>query len=472
MAEERLNVVWIITDEQRTDSLGCYGSPWARSPHLDDVANAGVRFENCIVQSPVCVPSRTCMMTGRYAHSYGVLECLHRELPNETPLTQPFVDAGYQVAGFGKFHCVDPRNPFPIHGPEIPGPDGLGHGGPAASPLCLAEPYKPEEYDVVNMPFKNEWGPQALIVGGRYPLPSDQNEPALLAARCEQFLQNEVHAPFFLRASIAAPHTPVLPAVPFYGATNPDAIDLPDYDDAGGRPECCRYDREVLGKMYDFGPLSADQRRRARADYYDLCTEVDAAVGRILGALDTAGLRENTLVVFTSDHGNMLGEHGLMQKETFYEQSVRVPLLFSCPGRLPEDAVIGEPVETIDIMPTMLSMAGLDIPGNVHGVDLTSALQSREADPDRITFSEIDLSLSDLSGLTPNAGHRVMARTNSWKLVYNWTDGGFGEDAVLYDLANDPGEMVNLYGDERHSGVARELKSAIVEWQRDGTPAQ
>jgi len=105
-------------------------------------------------------------------------------------------------------------------------------------------------------------------------------------------------------------------------------------------------------------------------------------------------------------------------------------------------------------------------------VDLTSALQSREADPNRITFSEIDLSLSDLSGLTPNAGHRVMARTNDWKLVYNWTDGGFGEDAVLYDLANDPGEMVNLYGDERHSGITRELRSAIVEWQRDGTPAQ
>jgi arylsulfatase len=470
MAEEQLNVLWIITDEQRTDSLGCYGSPWARSPHLDGVARAGVRFENAIVQSPVCVPSRTCMMTGRYAHAFGVLECQHRELPDETPLTEPFVDAGYQVAGFGKYHCVDPRNPFPIHGPDLPGPDLLGHGGPAADPLCLVEPYKPEDHDVVFMPFKNEWGPQTLIVGGRYPLPSDQNEPALVAAQCEQLFE-QVQAPFFLRASIAAPHTPVLPSRGFFGVTDPDTIDLPDYDDARGRPECCRYDREVLGKLYDFGPLSPDQRRQARADYYDPCTEVDAAVGRILAALDSTGLRDNTLVVFASDHGNMLGEHGLMQKETFYEPAVRVPLIFSCPGRLPEDAVIGEPVETIDIMPTILSMAGLDTPANVHGVNLMSALQSGHADTERITFSEIDLSLSDLAALTTGASHRVMARTNSWKLVYSWTDGGFGDDAVLYDLTNDPSETVNLYGDERHADVARDLRAAIVEWQQDDTAA-
>ena len=472
MAEERLNVVWIITDEQRTDSLGCYGSPWARSPYLDDVARTGVRFENCIVQSPVCVPSRTSMMTGRYAHSYGVLECCHRELPNETPLTQLFVEAGYQVSGFGKYHCVDPRNPFPIQGPALPGPDGLGHGGPAASPLNLAEPHNPEKHDVVFMPFKNDWGPQTLIVGGRYPQPADQNEPALLAAQCERFFEEEAHPPFFLRASIAAPHTPVLPAEPFFGATDPDTIDLPDYDDTRGRPECCRYDREVLSKVYDFGPLTPDQRRQARADYYDLCTEVDAAGGRILAALEATGLRDNTLVVFTSDHGNMLGEHGLMQKETFYEQSVRVPLMFSCPDRLPASGVIDEPVETIDIMPTMLAMAKLDIPANVHGVDLTSALESGKADSGRVAVSEIDLSLSELSGLTPNAGHRVMARTNDWKLVYNWTDGGFGEDAVLYDLANDPGETVNLHGEERYRRVAQELRAAIVDWQQDGTPAQ
>ena len=468
--EGRLNVLWIITDEQRTDSLGCYGSSWARSPHLDTVAGNGVRFENCIVQSPVCVPSRTCMMTGRYANSYGVLECHHRELPNEMPLTQPFIEAGYQVAGFGKYHCVDPRNPFPIHECASLGPDPLGHGGRAASPLCLADPHKPEDHDVVFVPFKNEWGPQTLIVGGRYPLPADQNEPGLLAARCEQFLHEEMQPPFFLRASIAAPHTPVLPARPFCGATDPNAVDLPDYDDARGRPECCRYDREVLGKIYDFGPLSSAQRRQVRADYYDLCTEVDAAVGRILAALEATGLRNSTLVVFSSDHGNMLGEHGLMQKETFYEPVVRVPLIFSCPTRLPEDVAIDEPVETIDIMPTMLSQAGLEIPVNVQGVDLISAMRSGQAAPDRIAFSEIDLSLSTLSGLRPNAGHRVMARTNGWKLVFNWTDGGFGEDAVLYDLANDPGETVNLDGDERCSGIGRKLQAAIVAWQEEKAP--
>ena len=117
-------------------------------------------------------------------------------------------------------------------------------------------------------------------------------------------------------------------------------------------------------------------------------------------------------------------------------------------------------------------MAKLDIPANVHGVDLTSALESGKADPGRVAFSEIDLSLSELSGLTPNAGHRVMARTNDWKLVYNWIDGGFGEDAVLYDLANDPGETVNLHGEERYRRVAQELRAAIVDWQQDGTPAQ
>ena len=466
MAKEKLNVLWIITDEQRTDSLGCYGSGWANSANIDAIAAAGVRFENCIIQSPVCVPSRTCMMTGRYAHAFGMLENHHKPLPDETPLVRPFIEAGYEVAGFGKYHCVDPDNPFTIRGCE-----DRGHGGPAACPLCLAEPYKPEDQDVVFMPFKNAWGPDTLIVGGRYPLPADENEPGAVAARCEQFFserlfREELQGPFFLRASIAAPHTPVLPAEEFYGVTDPDAIDLPDYDDARGRPECCRYEREVLGKIYDFGPLSPAQRRQARANYYDLCTEVDAAVGRILVALEASGQAGNTLIVFTSDHGNMLGEHGIMQKETFYEEVVRVPLVVSCPGRLPEGTVIPEQVETVDILPTMLSLAGLEVPGNVHGVDLSSTMCLGFGDADRVTFAEIDLSISGIPELTRNASHRVMARTNDWKLVYSWTGDGFGEDAVLYDLANDPGETVNVYDDPRNADEVARLKRAVEEWQR------
>ena len=190
MAEEQLNVLWIITDEQRTDSLGCYGSPWARSPHLDGVARAGVRFENAIVQSPVCVPSRTCMMTGRYAHAFGVLECQHRELPDETPLTEPFVDAGYQVAGFGKYHCVDPRNPFPVHGPDLPGPDLLGHGGARTTlagppwqvecrdsprhPLCRPPAHAPKLVQRYPPQLRGAYNRDAL--GFSYPCPCGRRE--------------------------------------------------------------------------------------------------------------------------------------------------------------------------------------------------------------------------------------------------------------------------------------------------------
>lgn len=459
------NILWIMTDEQRMDSLGCYGSPWGRSPNVDSIAARGVRFTSCTTQSAVCVPANAALFTGRYAHACnGLLASLSTALPGEVPLTRLFKDSGYQMANIGKCDYPDVASlGFDVYD------SGPGYGASAATPNSLAAPYNPSDYDVVAVP-NHDFAPQSsvtagLIVGGRYPLPKEEAEPGLVARRCEDFFARQARPPFFVRVSIIAPHSPVLACSPFYGMTDPSAIDLPVGTEAEMRTKP-QFEQHNLGRLWCFHKLSSDQLTKARTSYYDLCIQVDDAIGMILGSLRRHGLDDNTIIVLNCDHGTLLGEHGLGEKRNFYDPVVQVPLIISWPGHLPDGRVVTDPVELFDLLPTILSLIGLEAPPNVQGCDLAPQMLGESSVPDRPTFCEVDSSNAKDYGACTS--HRAMVRHGRWKMSCSLYDAGYGEDGDLYDLDNDPQELHNLFGHPDYQAVVADLRNTIAAWQSTG----
>ena len=303
-------------------------------------------------------------------------------------------------------------------------------------------------------------GLKGVIIGGRHPWPKEEAEPGLLARRCDTFLENEVEPPFLLRASFNAPHTPVLASRPFYGMTDPAAIDLPvgTAEEMMGKPQ---FERRNLWRQWCLHKLPRAKLMQARANYYDLCLQVDDAIGIILDSLRRHGHDQNTIVAFNCDHGNLLGEHGLGQKRNFYDPVVQIPLIISWPNRLPRGQVVTDPVELLDLIPTMLRLAELEIPSNVHGRDLGPQMLGAVSVPDRPTFSEVD----STGAYGPGGSHRAMVRHGRWKLAYSLTGAGYGEDGSLYDLDADPNELHNLHSRPECAKVVATLKRRIATWQ-------
>lgn len=219
--------------------------------------------------------------------------------------------------------------------------------------------------------------------------------------------------------------------------------------------------------------LSVEQLRQARANYYDSCAEVDWAIGQILDSLDRTGLTDQTIVVFTTDHGHMLGEHGLGEKNCFYEPVVRVPCNLSAPNHLPTGTVLDDPVEQIDLLPTLLAMAGIAIPRShpqpIHGRNLMEQLQGVCAVPDRSVFSEIRYTRTCCYPefiRRQGSPHHVMVRQGCWKLTCAMQETIYGPDAALYNLQDDPGEMNNRHGDPDVSDLQANLYRQIEQWMQ------
>ena len=445
-----------MTDEQRIDSLECYGSRWGRSPNIDMIARRGITFAACTTPSPSCVPANGALFTGRFAHACNCLNPSpsNPALAGETSLVHAFSAAGYQTANLGKCDYLNRTGTgFEIldHGPS--------YGGAVASPTGLDPKYDPKDYDVITFPNEDHAPPtlRNVIIGGCHPLPKEEAEPGWVARRCATYLAKEAARPFFLRASFCAPHTPVLASRPFYGTTDPATIDLPlgTTEELKSQP---RFEQFGPGRLWCFHKLSRADAMRARANYYDLCMQVDDAVGQILRALQDHELDEQTIVVFNSDHGALLGEHGLGQKRNFYDPVIQVPFIFSWPGMLPEGRTSTDPAQLHDLLPTLMGLVGIDIPTRVQAQDLAPQLRGERSVPDRATFSEVQT-------YGPCSSHRAIVRHGQWKLGVSLYDAGYGEDGSLYDLERDPGELRNLYTDPASAPIGAELKERITAWQ-------
>jgi len=453
MTAKRPNILWLMTDEQRADSMGYEGHPWAHTPNLDRVAQAGVRFTSTYTPSPVCVSARACMLTGRAGSSIGMLNN-HHVLDPDAPgfLTWRFAAAGYQVASFGKHHYQCARQAF-----DVEGGSGLGE---RVHPFYYRVPVDKEDADVVK-----HKGPFPWLFAGRFPgQVADTPEMRNVDLALDWVRRRDPGRPFFLRLSFLAPHTPVVTPAPFDTLVDPDCIDLPI-----DRPETGQFatttHREHLVELAGTQRMTDEEIGRTRQCYYGYVACVDDIFGQLLDELRSTGELDNTIIAYVSDHGTHLGDHGFFQKQSFWEASVRVPMFFSGPGIQEREEAVTSPVNTGSLLPTLLDMVGLGVPEVVEFPSLASTLRGDVVDEPSPVFSEIDFGV----WCYRDGDRYVMIRDGDWKLALYRDPGSRGqragtEDRMLYNLADDPGEYCNLAADPAFVSVMAALVDSIDAW--------
>jgi arylsulfatase A-like enzyme len=461
---KRPNILWIILDDGRADSLGCYGRTWARTPHMDALAANGVRFETALVQNPVCVPSRLSMKSGHYPHVFGktamgrpaaVSPAYLREAREVPNLLNAWRQVGMAPVNIGKSHAY--QRDWAHLQDVTPDFDVLGR--PRSEALRARLERAGCKYPEV-VTKTHGWA-----IGGTVPLKPEEVTTGRLGAVALDTLKGLIDKdePFFLRVSFHAPHVPCL--VPESYFIDPARIDLPVPTDEELKSKP-RFEREQLHVYAGGLDLTAEQIGVARGTYYGMVALVDTQVGRLVDCLKKAGALDNTIIAINSDQGFQLGEHGLWKKRVFYDDNVKVPLVLHCPALLPRGKVIDEPVEMIDFIPTLMDLSGLDAPDSISGRSLMPLIRGQVTEWREACFGEIDHSMSMYDELRERSGRRVMVRTKEWKLVWFMDERAEDKDGALYDLKNDPGEKVNLYRQRQYAQVIDYLERLCYEWGR------
>lgn len=452
------NILWLMTDEQRADSLSYTGTPWAHTPNLDAIALSGTRFTAAYTPSPVCVSARACMLTGRYGSSIGMLNNHHRlTLDDPQFLTWTFAAHGYQVASFGKQHYNCARRAFDYEVDHVLG-DRV-HYFEYKVPVDL------EEAGVV----RYDGGQSPWLFAGRFPGTVDDTPEMHTVNQALDWLgRRDPSRPYLLRLSFNAPHTPVVTPAPFDTLIDADAIDLPlDWSDEMDFVSPTH--RDYLCDYAGTHRLTSAQIRRARQCYYGYVACIDHVFGRLLHALDALGELDNTVIAFIADHGTHLGDHGFFQKQSFWDVSARVPFFLAGPGV--GEQRIDEIVNAGSLLPTLLDHVGIDVPPQVQFPSLAGSLTGRRqvtASSSAPVFSEIDFGIWDY-----RLGDRyVMIRDGRWKLMlYRDPDdpGRYAgaEDRVLFDLEGDPQETTNLAADPAYAAIVADLVTKIDAWDSD-----
>lgn len=411
------NLLFVMADQWRSTAFGHAGSraPLLSTPVLDRLAREGVRCTRAYAANPECSPSRASVLTGRLPHQHGVVENNLMLPPSEVALPSRFREAGYATHYIGKWH---------LDGPAKPGfvpPGWRRHGFETFEGFNRGH-----TYDRFTS-FTNE-GERLDLTGF---------EPTWQTDRAIEFLRSHRARPFLCFLSFGAPHARV-------NELTPDLRDASS--DYAWRPNVPSYMRRL------------DLLQRKLLDYYALCSRLDVEIGRLLGELEALGLSEQTVVVFTSDHGDMLGSHGQMNKEYPYEEALRVPLLLRAPD-LPAH-VSEAPISGVDLMPTLSSLCGVPSPEGCAGVDVSASLRTGAEGSAREVYAAGRM--TKLEGRNPAPG-KVAWRalvTAKHKLVFD----ARGGVALLVDLEKDPYEMKNLAGERAHAAVERELSQRLTGW--------
>lgn len=455
-APPRPNVLFLMADDLNT-SLGCYGHPLVKTPNLDKLAARGVRFEKAACQFPLCGPSRNSMLTGLYPNSSGIQNngtLFRQTIPNHVSLPQAFRQSGYFAARIGKLYHYNVPNSIGTN----------GHDDPASWELELnpAGCDRLEEHPKIFSLLPGNFG--GTLSWYASPQPDDQHTDGLMAKDAEWVLERcarDKGRPFFLAVGFFRPHTPYVSpatrfadypeqAMPVVTGVKEDQADLP---------------KHALGSAKkEQDTLTDDLRRRAVQAYFASISFMDAQAGKVLDALDRLGLADNTIVVFTSDHGYHLGEHGLWQKQSLFEESARVPLLIAGPGAK-KGAVAQTPVGLIDLYPTLAELCGVQAPANLQGQSLVPILKDPGAQGRGWVLSQVvrggGFKRQGASAATGDNGKRIFGytlRTDRWRYT-EWDEGHAGKE--LYDHDHDPKELTNLADQPDHAEAQAKLAAQL-----------
>ncbi|NLF00480.1 MAG: sulfatase-like hydrolase/transferase [Anaerolineales bacterium] len=471
-SNDRPNVIFLMTDALRATALGLYGNRDVRTPHLERMADEGCFFEWTYCPNPSCVPSRCAVLTGRYPHTCRSRVNFVLLQPEERTFPEDLRDAGYQVAHSGKNHAYPYSGRNSLNevfdwvyevshtGPVAPNPDPeitaykrflrrVFHD----DVIHLGEPWYP-----ATTPFRKEICSTYLTVDGALSYLSSAREP------------------FFLHCSIPEPHTPYTAPEPYASMYDPQAIELPDnfHDDLTKKPTYQQI-TQVVQRM-DTEPEA--HIREGLAMYYGMINFIDDQVGRLLDYLRTSGLAERTIVIFTTDHGEYVGEHGMISKANqLYDSLMRVPLIVWGPGHINGGQRVDHLMEQIDLAPTILELCGVPIPHGMQARSFASLLRGEEYQPREVVFAE-----SGMEGEPTNMetalelmekqetlgwggrpyswrGRVKMLRTRRWKYCY-YLDG----QQELYDMQEDPLEMTNLADRPEHQSMIHDFQRQLLNW--------
>lgn len=442
---ERPNILWYCTDQQRFDTIGALGNPHVRTPNLDRLVEGGVAFTHAYCQSPICTPSRASFMTGQYPSRVRNTRNGNDTFPVEAPplISKLIADSGYFCGLIGKFHLVsgghrpEPRldDGFQVwqhsHAPRDDWPEGTH---------AYADWVRAQGEDLEAMRNSPER------------VDPEFHQTKWASDRAIEFIGRDHQKPWMLNINVYDPHPPFEPPKSYADQVDPDSLPGPHFE-----PGDLETQRKLAGVEFqgEAGAMDDQEARRIQALYYAMIAQIDDQFARILEALDESGQRENTVIIFTSDHGETLGDHGLLQKGCrFYEGLVRVPLIFSWPARFAGDRTCSGLVELLDMAATILDLAGVEVPGYFQGQSLLPVLAgevSGDEIRDAVRCEYFDALDETFTG--GGACHATMHRDHRYKLVI-YHDANLGE---LYDLQEDPWEHRDLWDDAAYQEVKNRL---------------
>ncbi|MDK1374527.1 MULTISPECIES: sulfatase-like hydrolase/transferase [unclassified Sinorhizobium] len=462
------NILMIMTDQQRRDTLGVYGCDWIPTPHLDRLGEAGAVFEYCTVDNPICTPSRASILTGKPVPGHGV-ERVHDNLPPDEVLFTERLrqEAGYRTALFGKLHVSSRLKEEHERHP---------HDGFDIYEWCL------EPSVAMQSPFNGytawlrETAPDflaALQRNGRGELhhPESVHMSKWAADRTIAFIQSMKAGgqPFFCLMSLFDPHDPY-EDYPLTFRGRIDEAKIPDpVPSSATQPECVEREQQgsYLGRLSDFSP---EEIRKIRTGYAVSIAFLDEQVGRVLSALDDAGLTEDTLVIFLSDHGDQLGDHGLFVKGVaLYEPTVGVPLLLRWPGRIAAGIRCTALAQGRDIAATCLAAAGLSTQSCPQSEDLVTMASQNTTRRSSAICAYRNSGVNDSGTFWDPPMQATMARDQRFKLTL-YTSGGLSQ-RELFDLQTDPWETINRAGDPAYAATELMLLNDIASFVQDEAAA-
>lgn len=466
------NVLVIMTDQHRHDLMTCAGRDLVPTPGIDRIAQNGVRFTNAYCPYPVCVASRMSLLTGLYPHNTGAIDNVDPLDWRYRTMANHFSDNGYLTGLIGKMHFNNAHN----HGFEyyLSINDWLMYLGPKVQHYAdeIASHQHTEHFfntvDDSGAGFpdiERLWKGPGPWVGNvkRYGfdsvasrLQAEDHLDMFIARETEKFLRQYRNQRFFLVASFMKPHTPFFPPAEYAQKYPVDKMTLPDVGDYSTYPP------HIQNRIKNYTKQNKKALQAGRAGYLGNLAFVDTCIAKVYDALHEQDLAENTIVVYTSDHGEMDGDHGLWQKFCLFDPAVRVPLIVSYPKAIPQNKVTAALTEYIGIYPTLVDLAGIDKPKSttIHTID------NAPVQMDARSFAKI-AAAPDSKG--PDAAFseyslrskipQYMVRTQRYKYIYNHTS-----THELYDLRTDPGEFKNRIDDESLKKVQNELHDRLFSW--------
>lgn len=467
------NLLFLYTDEQRFDTLAAYGNTRIEMPNLNRLAKEACVCDRAYVTQPVCTPARSSILTGLMPHSNG---CVTNNIPlsEEIPCLPEMLPAGrYSTAHFGKWHLGD--EVFPQH--------GFDEWAAIDQYNDYFRPSRDKDALCHYALWLKEHGvrPEKPPFFGRMEaarLPEEYGKPAFLGQTASDFIRRHRDKPFCLYVNFLEPH------MPFHGPRDhqydPDSIPLPENfhcppNERNHFKLRARHGWLKDGLKHGTATADPDSVRRLIARYWGLCSLVDTHCGVILDTLRDCGLWDNTIIVFTSDHGDQMGSHQLVEKGMMYEESIRVPLLIKLPGQRQLRRIEG-PVSQVDLVPTLLELMGTTPPGHLEGASRASTLKNEGtrfdgnvvvewngangAPPPQYDWPDPEIRPERIDAAHTDRLRTIFSEDGRWKLNYS-PDLGEHE---LFDLQNDPHECRSCFGDEGTGEVTRDLVDQLRAW--------